>query len=179
MKKTFVTLALCSLVAYTHAQKIIQTESKVTFEIGNLGLSSVEGTIEGMKGTVKFDPASLSTSTFDVTVSPSTIDTDNDKRDEHLKNEDFFDVKKYLTIHFVSKEIKKKGNEYVAIGNLTILQTTKQIELPFTVTKEGSKTKFEGEIEVNRFDYNLAVEAYSGTFMVGETAEVKIICVVE
>lgn len=179
MKKTFVTIALCSWVVWTYAQQISPTESKVTFEIGNLGLGSVEGTIEGMKGIVKFDPTSLSTSTFDVTVSPSTIDTDNEKRDEHLKNEDFFDVKKYLTIQFVSEEIKKKGNGYVAIGNLTILQKTKQIELPFTVTKEGNKTRFEGEIEVNRFDYGLAVEAYSGTFMVGETAEVKIMCVVE
>ena len=167
------------LLTEVNAQKINQEKSKVEFEIGNLGISSVDGTIGNMKGTVSFDKNNLSKSKFDVTISPKSIDTENEERDEHLQNEDFFNVDKYLTIRFQSTSIIKKGNEYLAKGKLTILETTKEIELPFTVSQNGSASTFTGEIDVNRFDYGLAAKSYSGTFMVGKTAEVKIICVVE
>lgn len=180
MRVIFITSLLSlALIIGVNAQTINQQESKVEFEIGNMALSSVEGTINGMKGEVKFDKNNLSASRFDVTVSPKTINTDNQKRDEHLKNEDFFNVDKYLTIRFQSTSITKKGSEFIAKGKLTILNTTKEIELPFTITENGNRTTFVGEIEVNRFDYSLAAESYKSSFMVGETAEVKIICVVE
>jgi len=180
MKKILLTLfTLLSAVFITNAQQINQQESKAEFKIGNLGLSSTKGEIKGMQGVVKFDKNTLSASNFDVTISPKTIDTDNKKRDEHLQNEDFFNVDKYLTIRFQSSSIIKKGSDFIAKGKLTILNTTKEIELPFTVTENGSKTTFIGKIDVNRFDYGLASEAYKSTFMVGETAEVKITCVIE
>jgi len=179
MGKILIVCITLLTVVNVNAQKINQKESKVEFEIGNLGLSSVDGTIEEMKGIVKFDANNLSSSKFDVTVSPSTIDTENEERDEHLKNEDFFDIEKYKTVRFVSSSIYKKGNQYIAKGKLTLLNTTKEIEIPFSVKESNGKTIFEGEIEINRFHYGLAAESYKSTFSVGKTAEVKIICVVE
>lgn len=168
-----------SLINLSLAQKINQSESKVEFKIGTMGLSSTTGEIKGMKGIVNFDENSLSQSNFDVTISPNTVDTDNKKRDEHLKKKDFFNVDKYLTISFKSSSITKRKSGYLAKGQLTILNTTKEIELPFTVSKTGTRRIFTGEIEVNRFDYNLASEEYKSSFMVGEVADVKIICVTE
>ena len=180
MKRLLSTLVFITIILFSvTAQKINQEKSKVEFEIGNLGLSSVEGTIGNMKGVVSFDKNDLPNSNFNVTVSPKSIDTDNHERDEHLKNEDFFDVSKYVTVRFQSSSIVKKGNGYIAKGKLTILETTKDIEIPFKVSTNGAATTFTGEIEVNRFDYGLASESYSGTFMVGKTAEIKITCVVE
>ena len=172
-------LALSMITAGAIAQQINATKSKVKFEIDNMMVSSVEGTIGGMMGTVKFDKNNLSSSHFDVTIDPSTIDTDSKKRDEHLQNEDFFNVKKYISIRFTSSSITKKGDQYVTKGKLTMLGTSKEIEIPFTIKEEGGTTTFEGEIEVNRFDYNLASEEYKSSRMVGEVATVKIICVVE
>ena len=180
MRKTIPLLLLAIVwLPKTYAQKIIAKESKVEFKIGNMGLGSVSGTISGMKGTVKFDRKSLNSSMFDVSISPSTIDTDSEKRDEHLKNEDFFNVANHLTITFTSYSIEREEDTYVTKGKLTILNTSKDIEIPFTVKEEGTKITFEGKIEVNRFDYGLAAESYKSTFMVGEVAEVKIICVIQ
>ena len=179
MKKIVLVFVFLGASFLSNAQTINPNESKVEFEIGNMGIGSVDGTINGMKGLVNFNKADLSNSSFDVTIDPNSIDTENKKRDKHLKEEDFFFVEKYLTVHFKSTSISKTSSGYMAKGDLTLHGITKSIELPFTINENGNKTTFEGEIEVNRFDYNLGSEAYGGTFMVGETAEVKITCVVE
>lgn len=162
-----------------NAQSINKEKSIIEFKIGNMGLGSVEGTIQGMKGEINFNPKDLSNSSFDVVIDPASIDTDNEKRDTHLKDEDFFFVKKYLTIRFKSTKIIKKENGYVAIGKLTMHGVTKEINLPFNVATNGSSHTFLGEIEINRDDYNLGTEEFSGGFMVGKTADVKIKCIYE
>ena len=178
MKKLLFVIATIISVS-SFSQTINSSKSKVDFKIGSMGFSSVKGTISGMKGDINFDKNNLSNSSFKVTINPNTIDTDNEKRDEHLKNEDFFDVTKYVTVSFSSSEIIKKGNDYLTKGKLTIFGITKSVEIPFSTTSNSGSTTFVGEIEVNRFDYNLGAKEYDGTFMVGETAEVTITCVVE
>ena len=178
MKKVVFIMLLAGLGFNLQAQTINPQKSKASFKIDAMGFKSVKGEITGMKGKVDFNKDSLSKSSFDVTIAPSSINTENKKRDTHLKSDDFFDIEKYTTIRFVSTEIKKDGNKYSTKGKLTILETTKEVTIPFTVTSNGNTMTFEGEIEINRFDYNLASESYSGTFMVGKTATVKITCVV-
>lgn len=85
-------------VSLAHAQKIDTQRSKTKFSVSNLGFRTVEGTISGIQGNVIFNPTDLSSSIIDVTLDVSTINTDNEKRDEHLKKEDFFEVKTYPTI---------------------------------------------------------------------------------
>lgn len=179
MKRKIAILTLLVISFTIQAQKINQELSKVEFSISNMGIMSVDGFMKGMSGNIMFDENNLSASYFDVTVSPSSVNTDNSKRDEHLKNEDFFNVSKYSVISFKSKEIIKKDNQYIAKGELTMLGVTKSIEIPFTVTADGTVKTLVGEIEVNREDYNLGTEDFSGGFMVGKTATVKITCVVE
>ena len=179
MKKITVLIFACTMFVLANAQTINADESKVEFKIAAMGLASVKGEIGGMQGSVFFDKNNLNTSSFDVTINPKTINTQNDKRDKHLQEEDFFDVDNYLTIHFKSTSILKNNDGYLAKGKLTILDTTKEIDLPFRVTQNKEKMVFYGEIEINRFDYNLASEEYKSSFMVGETATVKITCVVQ
>jgi polyisoprenoid-binding protein YceI len=179
MKSTIAILILLLTSITTQAQKINQELSKVEFSISNMGIMSVDGFMKGMSGNIKFEENNLSASYFDVTVNPSTVNTDNSKRDEHLKNEDFFNVSKYSVISFKSKEIIKKDNQYIAKGELTMLGVTKSIEIPFTVSTNGTIKTLVGEIEVNREVYNLGTEEYSGGFMVGKVATVKITCVIE
>ena len=132
-----------------------------------------------MEGIVNFDKNNLLGSSFDVTIKPSTIFTDNEKRDHHLKGHDFFDVQNHLSIKFVSSSINKTDSSYVTTGMMTICGVSKEVSIPFDINTENEQTTFEGNIEINRFDFNLATEEYKGTFMVGETATVKIICVLD
>ncbi len=167
----FLSFIMTSLV---HAQKINTTQSKVTFSIGNLGgINTVKGTFTGMTGTINFYPTELSKSKFDVCINAASINTGNAKRDKHLKNKDFFEVKKYKTICFKSTSIKRSGKKYIAKGKMTIHGVTKNVEIPF-IYRKGS---FEGIIKINRFDYG--VGKGTNTFMVSKNTKIKITCVVK
>lgn len=154
------------------SQNIDSEKSNIEFEIGGMLWTTVEGSIKGMNGKVSFDKANLNSASFNVCVDPSTIYTDNEERDAHLKNEDFFNVPKFPKICFVSNSVIKKGDNYIAKGKLTILAVTKEIQIPFSY----SSNTFSGQIEINRFDYGLAATSYDGTGMVDDEVTVKINC---
>jgi len=155
------------------AQTIDSEKSNAYFEIEKLGFLTVEGTFTGMSGTVKFDKNNLSASSFDVCVSVETVNTGIGARDKHLKTADFFDADKFPSICFVSSSIEATAEGYMTDGELTLHGVTKKISIPFTYSENTLK----GEIAINRFDYGLGAESYSGTAMVGEIAEIVITCV--
>jgi len=163
---------LLSVVFFTitQAQTIDSKASKVEFEIGNMKVMNVEGSFTGMQGDIVFNPSNLSQSKFNVCIDAATINTENEDRDAHLKNEDFFDVNKYPKICFESTSISNKGDQFLAKGKLTMHGVTKLVEIIFTYK---DKT-FIGELTVNRFDYKVGED--TGTFMVSEDAELTIIC---
>lgn len=179
MIKSAIIVLLISFWSVARTQPINTSKSYVNFKIGNMGLGSVDGTFKGMKGTVIFDTNNLSESRFDVTIDPASVDTNKPKRDAHLKEEDFFEIEKYVIIGFISTEITSTPDGYVAKGNLTLHGVTNMIEIPFSVSDSNGQTMLTGEIEVSRSDYNLATESYSNNFMVGSTAEVTIVCVLD
>ena len=162
-------------IAILGNQTINDTKSNVTFSIGNMKFKTVEGTFSGMKGDVDFDKNNLKSSSFDVTIDVATVNTDNEKRDAHLRNEDFFEVEKYPTIRFNSTAVVKSKKEgyYIAKGKLTIKNTTKDVKIPFTYKDKV----FKGTLKINRFDYAVCVDI--STFMVSEEATINITCVTE
>lgn len=157
----------------TFNQTINTTESKVTFEISNMGgMKTVKGSFTGMQGDLVFDENNLESSHFKVCIDAATVNTDNQKRDDHLKNEDFFEVATYPVICFKSKIIAKNKDGFVTNGELTMHGVTKTIEIPFTVI-EGV---FDGQFELKRKDYGVGP---NGGFMVGKTVKVGIVCKVD
>jgi len=157
------------------AQSIDETNSKITFEVSNFGVRTVSGTISGMKGTIGFNQNDLSASYFDVSLEVATIDTDNNARDKHLKNEDFFEVNTYPKMYFKSSSIYQDGNQYKVKGQLTIKDVTKEVEIPFSSSISEGKTTLEGQLTINRKDYHVGMD--TGKFSVGLDIEVTITCV--
>ena len=117
-------------------------------------------------------------------IKADSIDTDNEKRDEHLKTPEFLDTAKYPEITFISKQIKKaKGNNnYICIGNLTMHGVTKEIALPFQITglikgmKGESRLGANANIILNRKDFGLnwnkAMD--NGGLVIGEQVKVSL-----
>lgn len=165
----FYFLGLFILPLLSQGQDINTAQSKVNFEISNLGFNTVEGTISGMSGVVQFNPKDLASASFEVCVDATTINTDNEKRDEHLRAEDFFDTAAHPNICFTSSSITKTKGAYIARGQLTLKGIRKNVDLLFTYDNQ----QFKGTLEVDRLDYNIGP---SGGFMVGKTAELEIIC---
>ena len=105
----------------------------------------------------------FSDAVIEVTAQVKSIDTDNQKRDDHLRSADFFDVEKHPELSFKSKSLKKAGDKkYKLTGNLTIHGITKPVELDVTFngTMEHPYTKktvagFKVTGKINRSDFNI------------------------
>lgn len=174
MKKILTIIALVFAgTTQSFGQKINAEKSTANFKIGNMGsVRTVTGSFKGMEGTVNFNPDNLSSSDFDVCINPATVNTGIETRDKHLQTAGFFDVAKYFTICFKSSEITKTAEGFLTKGKLTMHGVTKEVEIPFSY----SQNVFIGTFKVKRLDYSVGG---SGTFMVGDEAEVIITCVLD
>ena len=134
--------------------------SKLHFVIKNFGINT-GGDLKGLQGKITFDAKKLTTASFDVTTKVSTIDTDNEKRDEHLKEQDYFDAEKYPVIHIVSTSITPGADlmHFNFKGKLTIKNVTKIISFPFTAQQKNGGAIFAGDFEIDRTDYNVGKES--------------------
>jgi polyisoprenoid-binding protein YceI len=107
--------------------------STIGFGVRHMMVSTVRGKFTKFTGTITGDPAKPTEAVIDVTIDASSIDTANEKRDEHLRGADFFDVAKYPTITFKSKKIAAgPDGTFKVTGDLTMHGTTK--EVVFTVS---------------------------------------------
>jgi polyisoprenoid-binding protein YceI len=157
MKKVVVLfLAFCMTGSLFAQQKLtpVDAESKVHFVVRNFGINT-GGQLTGLKGKIIFDKNNLNHSSFDVSVDVFTVDTDNSRRDKHLKSADYFDIEKYPGIHIKGKPAAGAGGGYLFKGELTIKDVTRPIEFPFSVKLLQEGFLFEGEFEINRLDFHV------------------------
>jgi polyisoprenoid-binding protein YceI len=141
MKTIQLTLALLAITLTTQAQTyaLDRSHSKLGFGITHLMISEVEGQFKTFDVKLAAKKEDLSDASIEVTADINSIDTDDDKRDEHLKAADFFDAPNFPTLTFKSTSYKKDGTDkykYVLTGNLTMHGVTKLVTLE--VTYNGS-----------------------------------------
>jgi polyisoprenoid-binding protein YceI len=142
------------------AQNWKPVTANVSFKIKMLG-ATVDGKFKGFSGTLKFDPNNLPASSLTASVDASTIDTDNNLRNKHLREKlDFFNVAKYPSLKMKTTKLEKDGSNYVGYFDLTIKETTKNIKIPFTFKQDGDKASFQGSTVINRRDWSVG----GGTF---------------
>ncbi|MBR9999275.1 MAG: YceI family protein [Cyclobacteriaceae bacterium] len=149
---------------------IVPEKSMIGFKIPVMFIFPVEGSFTGVSGTIEIGH-NLLEAEVDLTIDPATIDTRNEKRDEHLRSEDFFYVEKYPEIIFSASRIAKQAveNRYTVEGELTIRDVTKTINVPVTLEEinEEGEIVFSGSKNINRREFNID---YSGRGL-GDTAE--------
>jgi len=150
----------------------VAKESSVHFTIRNFGFK-VDGSLDAPEGDIFFSPDDLSKSFFHVTIRSASVNTDNNSRDEHLRESDYFDIKKYPVIRFVSDHVQNAGkNSFEAIGTLTIKNKNKEIHLPFTAEKKENGWLFAGSFTMNRRDYDVGG---ASTLSNELTVEIKVL----
>ena len=169
-------ILLIFFISSLFGQTIDVDKTFVKFQVRNMGVRNVYGTITGMIGTVKFDSAQPDSAIFDVTVNVNTINTDDQKRDAHLKNEDFFETDKWPTIRFRSEQISKQDSIYNVIGYLTIKDITQKVLVPFNIEETDTTITFTGGEVVNRLDYNVGVNY--NNFKIGFEINVEVVCTI-
>lgn len=163
LKKIFTIVSIFSTVILS-AQTYTPTDqgSKVRFVIKNFGINT-GGTFDGLSGNITFDPASLATASFTVSVDAKTVDTDMEARDNHLRKAEFFDVEKYPRLSFRSTKVTttNKDGYLFMYGVITIKNVSKEISFPFTPISKDDGILFEGEFKLNRRDFGVGGKSFS------------------
>jgi polyisoprenoid-binding protein YceI len=140
----------------------VDGESQVKFAIKNFGMT-VNGSFNGLEGSVIFDPTDLAKSKINVSVLASTLNTGINARDNHLKKKDYFDISYYSKITIISKSITVGPSQgtYILLGTLYLKGTKKDISIPFTATDINSGYKFIGSFQINRRDFGIGGSSIS------------------
>ena len=185
MKKLNFLFALLLLAGITSAQTtnwgLDKAHSKVGFIATHFVVAETEGMFKDFDVKVSSPAADFNGASVEFTAKVASINTENEKRDGHLKSDDFFNAEKFPEIKFAGK-LEKQGNKYVLKGDLTIRDVTKQVT--FDVTYGGTtyieaykatKTGFRLKGKINRFDFNLKWSAKNGAdYVVGEEVELNV-----
>jgi polyisoprenoid-binding protein YceI len=178
--KTALAVASLSVAAFAADEyKIDPAHSSANFSVKHMAINTVHGRFSKVSGVIAFDEAHPENSKVVADIEVPSVSTDNDMRDKHLKSADFFDAEKYPKIHFESTQIEKRGDQWVAIGNLTMKDVTKQVELPFDLAK-GKMGKQErlgitAETKLNRQDYHVSwSKTTEGVAMVSDDVKIEL-----
>jgi polyisoprenoid-binding protein YceI len=173
-----------SLPAATTDWQIDPAHTAAGFSVKHLMISTVRGQFKGVSGTVVWDDQDITKSKIDVTIDATTIDTSEPKRDEDLKSDKFFDVAKYPTITFKSKNIERvSSGKLKIVGDLTIHGVTKEVVLdvegptgPIKDPWGNTRVAASAATRVNRQDYGVKWNANidGGGVVVGDDVNITI-----
>jgi len=161
IRNTLLTLAGLSIALGVRAAdtyKLDGAHTTVSFTIGHLLISEVGGRFNDVSGAITFDKDAVTGAK--ATIQTKSVDTANSKRDDHLRNPDFFDAEKYPTITFESTKVEKDGDKTVMVGKFTMHGVTKDIRVPFTLKgpiKDKGKDRLAvlAELTLHRKDYGM------------------------
>lgn len=172
---------LLSSAAFAQAitYNVDPSHASIVFKVRHLGFANVYGTISGVEGTFVFDQAKPENSKLDISAKTETINTNEKKRDDHLRGPDFFNVKQFPKIAIKSKSIKKLNDKrFEVTADLTMHGKTAPLIFVFDLLKVGKdpwgKDRIAGEtaFTINRSAFNM-------TYMnkpeeLGETVDVIV-----
>jgi polyisoprenoid-binding protein YceI len=156
--------------------------SNVKFTVTHMMVSEMEGTFKVFDGTMEHTKADFSDAKVNFTIDVASVNTDNERRDSHLKSDDFFNAEKFPKMTFTSTSVKPLGNnKYEMAGNLTIRDVTKPVVFQVTHggilnTSRGSKAGFKATTTIDRFDYNLKWDraTETGGLVVGKDVAIQV-----
>jgi len=153
--------------------------SSVTFTIRHF-FSKVSGSFTKFSGDVVYDPANASLSTATAEIDASSIYTANERRDNHLKSPDFFDVAKYPTLAFQSTKVTADGGKLKIEGNLTMHGVTKPVTLEGAFLGSGpamggQRAGFEASGKVDRKEFGIIWnKVVDQNAMLGDDVEIRL-----
>ncbi len=186
MKGLFTTLiAFFAISATTLAGewKVDHSHSNVGFTVSHMVISKVYGFFQKFDGSISATKDDFSDAKIEFSVDVNTINTQNEKRDGHLKTDDFFNAEKYPKMSFKSVSFTKvSGKKYKLVGDLTIRDVTKRVtfDVEYMGTVKGpwgnTRAGFVLSGTIDRFDYGLkwdnALE--TGGLVVGADVEINV-----
>jgi polyisoprenoid-binding protein YceI len=162
---------------------IDSAHTEIGFETIHLSVAKVRGRFTDYSATIDLNDKDLTKSQVQISINAGSAQTGVERRDGHLKGEDFFNVEKTPNITFKSSSITKNpAGGYLVSGELGIRGVTKTVKLKavisdaFATDSGGTKRAFSLEGSINRFDYGVGwnKKTKTGSFVVGEQVKLVI-----
>jgi len=191
MRFTNTTLLLVAALTFSLASaasaanfKIDDSHTRVGFKVKHMMASWVSGEFTEFEGDIFLDPDNLEESTVDVTIFVDSVDTNNDKRDGHLRTGEFFAAKRFPEMTFVSREVRNvQEQSFEIVGDLTLKGVTQEVVLEVTWPGRGYRSPmggtiygFHAEAIIDRtefgVDFNMPVAG--GGVVVGEDVHITL-----
>ena len=174
----FMVLAVQPAKAEIEIYDFDKAHTQILFFVDHLGFSTSQGEFHDYDGSFYFNINEPEKSKVDVTIKTNSIDMDDKKWNDHMKNADFFDVEKFPTMTFKSTAIKKTGDKTAVItGDITILETTKPVALDVTFNKAAVHpfsqkyvAGFSAKTKIKRSDFGMKY----GLPMIGDEVDIMI-----
>jgi polyisoprenoid-binding protein YceI len=187
MKSLLALIALVGVLAVPAATQagtwnIDASHSNVDFKIRHF-FSKVGGSFNDFAGVIHFDPADVSATTAELTIQATSIDTNNEKRDNHLRAEDFFFVEEYPTITFTGSEVVPgDGDSFQLKGMLTMRGVEKPVVMDVEFLGAGpdawgnTRAGFTATTTINREEWNVSWNNVmdTGSAVLGDDVEITI-----
>ena len=176
-----------TLVTTKTKWSVDQAHTEIDFKVRHLMIAYVKGAFKTFDASIYTDGKDFTTAEIDLWIDPSSINTGDEKRDEHLKSVDFFDIQNHKQITFTSSTMGKPdsdGNSELW-GELTMVGITKNVKLNVKfggIAKDpwgNEKSGFTVTGKINRSDWGLSWNASLETGGLLVSDEVTISCEVE
>lgn len=184
MKKllTFI-FAIAAMQVSAQGWELDKSHTNIRFTVTHMVVSEVDGEFRDFAGTVTGGDDKFVGADVTFTAQAASVDTKNERRDNHLKSDDFFNAETYPEIKFKGK-ITNEGGKYYLVGDFTMRDVTKPVKFDVKYngkidTGRGMKAGFKVTGAINRFDYGLKWDAAleAGGLVVAD--EVMITCNIE
>jgi polyisoprenoid-binding protein YceI len=186
MNRRIFTAALSALLltgvsafAQNSTWTIDPNHAQVNFAIKHMQVSTVRGSISSVTGNVIWDEKDPTKSSVEATINTTTLTTNNEKRDGHLKSPDFFNVEKFPTMTFKSTAVTGAPGKLQVVGDLTLTGVTKSVTLDVdgpTPPQKGMGGKlvtgFSATGKLKRSDFNFGSKF--GEPMLGDEVQFTI-----
>lgn len=158
-------------------------QSGIEFKVKHMMISKVKGRFETFTANVEIETLEdLTNATIEFDIQTMSVDTKNEDRDNHLRSVDFFDIEKYPAITFKTTTLKKSGDDYKLVGDLTIKDVTKSVIFDIAYNGKGTNPwgvevyAFEAETKLNREEFDLTWNAAleTGSVLVGKDVKIMV-----
>jgi len=161
--------------------RIDMAHSSVAFRVRHLGISWVNGRFTRWSGELVFDPANPTAASVSARIATSTVNTENERRDNDIRSGNYLAVDSFPEMVFVSKRVEKVDDTHLrVIGDLTIRGVTKQVTLDTEILgsmagQRGKRMAFTATTTINRMDYGVTFNGLmEGAQIVGNEIRITI-----
>jgi len=174
---------LAPSAAFAGNWNIDGAHSTAGFAVRHMMVSKAKGQFNKLSGKLALDDKDVTKSSIEATIDVASIDTNNGKRDEHLRSPDFFDAEKFPSITFKSTKVEKNGKDALKVtGDLTMHGVTKSVVLDATLSGPATNPwgqvvrGVEAKAKINRKDFGLTWNKTleTGGVVVGDEVEISI-----